>query len=85
MLGRSNEGYVHDKYKLARRDYHYAVLRAKRNSRRHQAEGLLAALLQGDEHLMSQMKKVLRIKGVAQICQILLEGYMEKAILQNVM
>ena len=55
-LGRPSEGWVHQQYVEARRQYHCAVLRVKRDRKRRQAEGLLAAAMEGDIKLIQEMK-----------------------------
>ena len=56
--GRPTDGWIHDSYKEARRQYHYAILRAKRSRQQHQAEELLAAAMEGDVQLLQEMKAI---------------------------
>ena len=56
--GRQTEGWVFENYKEARRQYHYAVLRARRAQEHHQAEQLLAASMEGDVQLLKEMKAI---------------------------
>ena len=56
--GRQTTGWVHENYKEARRQYHYAVLRARHDRQQHQAEQLLAAAMQGDVQLLKEMKSI---------------------------
>ena len=56
--GRQTTGWIHENYKEARRHYHYAVLRARRARRQHQAEELLVAALEGDVQLLKEMKSI---------------------------
>ena len=56
--GRQTTGWIHENYKAARRQYHYAVLRAKHARHQHQAEQLLAASMSGEVHLLKEMKAI---------------------------
>ena len=56
--GRPTDGWIHDSYKEARRQYHYAILRAKRSRQQHQAEELLSAAMEGDVQLLQEMKAI---------------------------
>ena len=56
--GRPSTGWVWDSYREARHQYHYAILRAKRSRKQHQAEGLLAAAMEGDCQLLKEMKAI---------------------------
>ena len=54
--GRLTEGWLVESYKEARRQYHYAVMRVKRDRQKHQAEELLCAAMHGDVELLKEMK-----------------------------
>ena len=56
--GRPTEGWTHQQYVEARRQYHHAVLRVKRNRKEHQAEVLLVAAMEGDVQLLKEMKSI---------------------------
>ena len=56
QAGRPVIGWLHDIYVKVRKEYHLAVLRAKRRRQEYQAEGLLIAALEGDISLMKEMK-----------------------------
>jgi len=56
--GRPSTGWLNDTYRKKQMRYHYAVRQAKRNREKHQAEGLLAASVQGDTELLKAMKSV---------------------------
>ena len=56
--GRKTAGWVFENYKEARKQYHYAVLRARRAREKHQAEQLLAAAMEGDIVLLKEMKSI---------------------------
>ena len=56
--GRPTTGWIHDMYVEARRQYHHAVLRVKRQRKEHQAEELLLAAMEGDIQLLKEMKKI---------------------------
>ena len=43
-------------YSRKRAQYHYAVRKAKASSKKHRAENLLAAALEGDTALLKEMK-----------------------------
>ena len=63
--GRPCTGWLHDTYVKKRSQYHYAVKRAKASSYQDKAEKLLAAALQGDTDLLSEMKKIRKGGGGA--------------------
>ena len=56
--GRPSTGWLHDLYCRKRAQYHYAVRKAKANSKKHRAENLLIAALEGDTALLKEMKVV---------------------------
>ena len=56
--GRPSVGWLHDTYVKKRSQYHYAVRRAKARGDQAKAENLLAAALQGDTALLTEMKKI---------------------------
>ena len=56
--GRPTEGWLNDAYKEARRQYHNAVLRVKRNRQIYLAEDLLCAALDSEVELLKEMKKI---------------------------
>ena len=56
--GRPNSGWLHGMYAEARKQYHQAILRVKRNRKRYQAEELLAAAMEGDVKLLKEMKTI---------------------------
>ena len=56
--GRPTVGWIHQQYADARRQYHLAVLRVKRDRKKHQAETLLVAAMEGDTQLLQEMKTI---------------------------
>ena len=56
--GRPNRGWAHGRYTDARRQYHHAILRVRRQCEQHQAEELLTAAMEGDVHLLRAMKNI---------------------------
>ena len=56
--GRPTEGWIHAIYVSARKQYHSAVLMVKRRRREIQAQNLLVASMEGDIHLLKEMRAV---------------------------
>ena len=56
--GRPSTGWLHDTYLKKKYQYHYAVRRAKARGDQNKAEKLLAAALEGDTALLSEMRKI---------------------------
>ena len=56
--GRPNTGWVHEMYLAARKQYHQAVLKVRRQREQHQAEELLVAAMEGDVQLLKEMKTI---------------------------
>ena len=63
QAGRPVTGWIHQVYTDARREYHQAVLMVKRERKKHQAEELLVAAMEGDIHLLKAMKSIRRGKN----------------------
>ena len=61
--GRPNSGWVHQSYVEARKQYHLAVLRVRKNRQNYQAEELLAAAMEGDVQLLKEMKTIKKGKS----------------------
>ena len=61
--GRPTTGWIHLQYTEARKQYHLAVLRVKRDRKKHQAEVLLGAAMEGDTQLLKEMKTIKRGGG----------------------
>ena len=56
--GRPTTGWLHGMYIEARRQYHKAIIRVKRNREKNQAEELLTAAMEGDVQLLKEMKTI---------------------------
>ena len=51
-------GWLNEAYKEARHQYHYAILRLKRDRQKHLAENFICAAMQGDVELLKEMKRI---------------------------
>jgi hypothetical protein len=56
--GCQTDGWVHENYKEARRQYHYFILRARRSRKQHQTEELLVSAMEGESQLLKEMKAI---------------------------